>query len=1413
MASGKAALKSIKDAIDKKDFATAAEKASILIQGDPKNYTALLFLGFAQDKLDQKAEAEKAYEKALNLKPRDLQALKGLIALYEKQGGEKLEQHHEVVRRLAEHCGENEDITQCQSVVDKYELFAKKHGSRAQYRQALELLLPASQGLYSILEGRIPHPSHTYTRILESAEAEEKEWVNNQIGERRTRLGARIDQVKQEVKREATELFDITAKLRAVIDWMDDDEARHGAEEKLLQRAYDTLSVLPADEKPAQRDEVLNLANGMVIIKHPFPLAWKIALEWVDAEALSDWDVGIFREYIVFFPDDGLSNVLRGFLDSNLSPFPKLADTPEQISSDDERDEKLSEADRLILMVEGLENSSDSLLAQRIMADMYLSLNEYQSAADTARKAQALHMQATIRFSVDLQTSLDAVNMTLANALISYQSPRHHPEARKLFEDILKRKPTNTPALLGVGLVLEEDEDYHGAVDFLDRALQRDPENIKVKLELAWCRALDKDLEHGLTALESVLAMIEAEKPVNLTMKSEALYRIGYCKWQLDSSKAARKDKSGTYQYLLDSIKANSSYAPPYTLLGIYFEEYGKSKKRARVAFQKAFELSSSEIEAAEHLAKKFADGAEWELVELVARRVIDSGKARPAPGSKKKASSWPYAAIGVVEMNKQQYPKAIVAYQAALRTSPEDYHCWVGLGESYHNMGRYISATRAFHNAENLDHGLPDEQTWFAKYMLANVQREMGAYDEAIEGYNNVLAIKPDEFGVAIALLQTLAESAWAKTDLGMFGYAAGLANQAIEKAKSIAQTRPQLFNLWKAVGDACSVMARTPTHNKNADLASLQVLLHEGDASVDLTILQDVDEIDGSTLAAQTNGTTNHATHNTEPLLAAAILAHKRGVHASSEDPHAQAVSWYNLGWAEHQGHALTGQTDPKKKQRFLKAAMRCFKRAIELEAGNSEFWNALGVVTMNLSPKVSQHSFVRSLHLNETSARVWTNLGILYLVYHDHELANEAFTRAQSADPEYAQAWLGQGLLATLFGNNKESRGLFAHAFEIANSSCVPAQKHYAMAGFDHIIKVTTAPDMIDIVQPLFALRQLHAQSPSDTTSSHLSALLAERAGDHEEAMNTLERVCTTLEEGYEQTESQELFARFAQAKADLARAQLAKGDLTEAVENAQTAMALSSEDDLGPAYASRRRKYRLSAHLTAGLAYHQLGSQDSIGMLQAAYEESCFDPDVCCMLTQVLWSRKDRAAARELLLSCIESHPDHVGAATLLATTALIEGDSEIVEEAEKDLQATRMSDKLDVHDKMKVEKVLAAIAAERNSNRSADHENDRALADATRGVMLAPAQPEGWLGLAEATDNPFPAEMALQIATKQVPPTGTLTAEDLSKAFAQTGKRSDALEAIVVAPWQEQGYKSLADSLKDHVAKPGDDDAT
>ena len=82
--------------------------------------------------------------------------------------------------------------------------------------------------------------------------------------------------------------------------------------------------------------------------------------------------------------------------------------------------------------------------------------------------------------------------------------------------------------------------------------------------------------------------------------------------------------------------------------MGIYYADIVNDIVRATRCFEKAFELSPGEIEAAERLAKTFADTQEWDLVEIIARRVADADKKRSVPG---KGISWPQNAIGVVEL------------------------------------------------------------------------------------------------------------------------------------------------------------------------------------------------------------------------------------------------------------------------------------------------------------------------------------------------------------------------------------------------------------------------------------------------------------------------------------------------------------------------------------------------------------------------------------------------------------------------------------------------------------------------------------------------------------------------------------------------------------------------------------------
>jgi superkiller protein 3 len=58
-------------------------------------------------------------------------------------------------------------------------------------------------------------------------------------------------------------------------------------------------------------------------------------------------------------------------------------------------------------------------------------------------------------------------------------------------------------------------------------------------------------------------------------------------------------------------------------------------------------------------------------------------------------------------------------------------------------------------------------------------------------------------------------------------------------------------------------------------------------------------------------------------------------------------------------------------------------------------------------------------------------WTKIGLLYLYHNDIDLATQAFTKAQTLDPDHTLAWIGQALIATAKGREVDARTLLEHA----------------------------------------------------------------------------------------------------------------------------------------------------------------------------------------------------------------------------------------------------------------------------------------------------------------------------------------------------------------------------------------------
>jgi superkiller protein 3 len=1307
-------------------------------------------------------------------------------------------------------------LYRCQDVVDKFVDFARAQGDRAEYIQALTIILPDSP-IYPALEGRLPHPAKTYDTMAQILEVDEKKRINTLIGERRTRLGAKLSEVTLEVNREILSQSKLAWIYEQLILWSNDDDIRRQYEEKLLQFRYDRLVVLPASDKAAELKVVQKLANDMVIIKHPFKLAWDIAVEWQDCREIQDWDANVLNEYCTHFPDSDLYRVLTGFMTSDFSPFPKKPDSAPvkaKVTQDDDESEDDEEGgaptsvipytdeDRLLMMTEGI-STTTSLLAHRLMGEYYQHLEDHESNVELMRKAMKIMVAETEKTGKVFTNANQAFMLYLGTALVFYQTPRNHGEAKFLFDKVLEVEPTSTSAMIGVGLIYEEEEEFDQAIEFLHRALKGDNSNLRVRAEVGWLYALKGDYIRGKSELESLLPVMISQS-VSKDLLAQTQYRLGRCIWNIDPSSTARRSRKGAYAYFLDALKSNFSYAPAYSSLGIYYADYAKDKNRARRCFLKAVELSSAEVESAERLARSFADDSDWDRVELVAQRVVDSGRVKPPPGSKKKGISWPFSALGVAELNKQDYSKAIVSFQHALRISPDDYYSWVGLGESYHNSGRYIAATKAVQNAQRLEAAMDTQDishTWFTKYMLANVKRELGDFDEAVDLYRDVISQRPNEEGVAIALMQTLVENAFDCVEKGFFGRSIELATRTLSFAVSVPEVITNTFNFWKAVGDACSVFSQVQGHAHDLPVDDVRKILDLGvDQENAYALLHNVDGVGKGVVFADGKFPEDEQLGvDLTRSLHATILAHKRAIYLTAQDIHAQAVAYYNLGWAENRAHQCLPLSIRLQSSRYQKAAVRCFKRAIELEAGNPDFWNSLGVVTSEINPSVAQHAFVRALFLNERSPHAWTNLGTLALLQNDLQLANEAFTRAQSNDPDYTHAWVGQGFVALFYGDTREARGLFTHAMDISESSSLLTRRQYPTSMFDHILTIPTQANITSLVQPLFALTQLQRLRPQDLAYQHLLTLFQERMDDSPSAIATLESACEQLEADYEATESPRSIARFTLGNTDLARSYLASGKNVAAIKYGELALQLSSDDSGKELTAEQRRKARLSAHLTVGLAQYFDGQPDeAVGYFETALEESGHDPNAACLLAQVLWAigtDDARERARTALFEVIENDASHLQSVVLLGIVALLDADDESLEAVVSELQTLRTSDKATDTEHAQVGEVFRAVAVLNENNT-----DDGVMTEIQNDVMLHPHLPHGWSRLAEASGEEYPADMALHVALKSIPPKGELGAVELADAYAGTGSVANAQVAILIAPWTRSGWESLGSAV-------------
>ncbi|KAJ4000018.1 TPR-like protein [Lentinula boryana] len=1299
-------LKNARDLLGKKNYAGAKDAALQVLQYEADNYNANVFLGLASLELGELSQGEQAYKRATELNPDQLLAWQGLSQFYVRT--KDWEKYADVLRRLVDMHAKSNDAVKCAETLQKYIDLRRERGTSAQLIDALYFLLPDSP-LYEVLSNLPPpdstNPTSTTTFPIQTAlynsltvveelivilERDEESYLKREFEKRRTRLNAGPpEQIRKEIGQEVWGNSRLPSLYNQVLNHPNtEDTLRRQTESKLLRYKQQYMISLPASgDMMTMKEEVIkeieDLISGMVLLHIPDELAWMLFLDKKDVENIDGYDYALLQEFIALFPSHPLTGLLKGYFIYKQIPISDDAEDLDTAPQDMDVGYDMILVNSIsfptLLMLsepyvkEAFASVSTSLIATRIVCEVHLVETDYENAvqvAESGLRILAKFEQENGKKSYNVRLGFQAI---LATSLVHLYPPKHHSKALQLITEILAVSPQNVAGIMGKGYILEASNKWEEAAQNFAQVFELlgegHDEGLRAKEEHAWCISRAGDVHGGTDSLENVLQILNGLEGRDHD-RARCYWRLGKCLWNLDSEKTLEG-----YQNFVAALKCDPNYAPAFTSLGIYYSEHVSPPDPARASkcFQKAFELDPREADAAHRLAKGFADEQEWDLVEVVARRTIegegglDEGLQKVeenVAGKYLPTNTWAWKALGVVDLMNRNYAPAINALQVALRAEPDDSLTWLRLGEAYFKSGRHSAALKALGRSQELH----DESNWICSFFTAEVYRQTGQFENAIEQLGTVLSSKPAEVSVLTALARTYLDLGRAQFSDGFVARAEHSFLESIRLSlRAITDSTGFRTVIWKTVADALYFLSTKDTFcNRNAlypVLVDIKNLLGSPSSRI------------ADIIAQQLQG---HSRLDTTETLELAIATYDHRVNLGSSENVAVGSAWFDLSVALR---ALAKKIpDGDKKANVTTQSHKALIEAIRTSPTNDSYWVALGDTHFVEQPKMAQHAYIKALEIDSKNVGTWTNLGLLFYHHNDLELANEAFYRAQSADPDYTLAWFGQALIAITSGHLSGATSILEHAVGLTN--IVPeVDFQYALRVFFRRKgkgKYQAFSSTTDDLLPVFFILDRHAKSqPNDPTALHLYALVCESLGQLELGIELITRAVALLEASYEQTEDTEIERQFTIAHSNIGRLKLSLTDYEGALESFETSLGLLSEEN-----DETVMLLRVQGQIGSGIAHFKMGNLESAldfieSAVGSAADHELVRGEATVMLAQTLWAlgtSESKEQAKTLLLDCISADPENLIAINTLAAMGILTDDESLIDAALSEILA-------------------------------------------------------------------------------------------------------------------------------------------
>lgn len=1398
MSSIKDFLKKAKAELARGDYEEVIDISKKVLKEDSENYFAYVFLGKAYSSIEDKLkESADSYIKATVILPTNLLAWKGLFQLIKQK---KVLPKYISFDSYFYLCGEYSDIL-LEQELPLVELIHEIRVIRKEFPECEESFLthmkpglPMSEKL-----GRhLMSPQNALKDLIKVLDEKEQQSVSKIVSRERLKLSASDPEYQIKINALAWEVYqysEVDKLFNQLVNITDDDETRADLESQWLEYRIKVLKSMPTDIKGSFFHRVKSMVEDMVLVDHKSLRAWKLYFEWQDYTDLDSFDSKVVLKFFKRFPSEPIALILYAWVCCKFSTYDvkewslekeygkeEIIEENGNITENEalelkemvENDEvipSLLESDILTSLMENIEKAKSSSLAYRIISQYYILSREYEAASPYLKAGISLITYSVRDLGATLNNCKLALTLDLATVYTYLDAPKNHRAALALFEKILEEDKENSKAKLGKSLIFMEREQWSEAKELLIEVTKRYSDNMEILSELGWSEAKLGNFDDALNIFKDVLQKIQGVDIRASNLRAMTLWRqaTAYLYKQVeedgDITDSDLRYVNISYNLLIQALKALDTFSPAYCALGDIYSKYYRDKNRAFRCYYKAFELNSGDIIAAKYMVENYTDSGNWAAAKLVAEAIINSNDSKKYL----KETCWPYRVVGIANLEKQRESDAIEWFQSGLRIENDDVESWVGLGQAYFACGRIEASIKVFQRATELD---PDHL--YAKYFTAISFSEIGQYLDSVDLLKEITEISSTEESFHASYADILVKYALDLFDQGYLTKSVSIAIDAIMVIQYIiVDLKKHPHNVWLSLSKALRLFIMVESR---VDELPIEIIVSIFQAFT-LNGTDDVDVLDCVNLENLLSTSDNDNISITCQFL---IIASKYAIatgNLSEASGTVKSSLWHNVGIAELVSY-LTVKLD-----KYRDAAIVCFKKSIRYQSNCAEVWIGLGIATMELNWRISQHCFVKATALAPRDTEIWFNLSLLALKNNDTEFTRKLLSRSQGIAPQDSSLWFAMALMLETEGKTLESSNMFAHSFVLSNGKSKASQLLYAKSVLQNQVargkderNISNSEELTAVA---YGLEQYFKKSPNDAFALQCSLLVLERLHLYSNAQEISDRLSSILENRFDKTQDETELYNFAIIKAQFARIQLGLGEYQKAIENAELSEGILSEYD-----EEKSLKTQISNNVCLGLAHFFMDNIDgTFDHFQTLLKLSKDSKHLILLISNVLYdvgTEETKSIAFDELTEFIVSYGNELLVTLSIAAMSIIDNNTELLNTILEELVEIPLGSRIrDIH--QDIPYLITQI--NNRLNITNDEMSDRAIWQKT--AMFFPNNNQSWSKLSTTISQRLTSENQNKV-----------TASQLGEQYCNLKNLRNVQRAMFLCPWDRKSVRTL-----------------